>query len=196
MLDKVGLIPVDSYLSILNGRNFSKEFATKYTLDTYNIDISAQTEWYIFNFTSNIFNDFDENNSTPKMYRQRYLKFLDTNNLSRDKDIYVLFEQPHDVHHIFPKCYGGTDDIKNLCYVSTFTHNILHENPLERIEKYNHQALDYLYYLNHFNGDYILDKYNVEQYKFSLSRLMKKVYKACLEEEMYLFYDYIQKKQL
>ena len=39
-------------------------------------------------------------------------------------------------HHIIPKQYGGTDEYKNLMWVSTNVHKLIHATEQETINKY------------------------------------------------------------
>lgn len=74
--------------------------------------------------------------------RGRYIGFHFDN---FDEYCYISgFLFPHDVHHIFPLQYGGTNQLENLIYISGTMHDILHKNPKQNSYEYSHIAVDHL----------------------------------------------------
>ena len=121
------------------------------------------------------------------------MKFIKLHEELQEDRMLPLF-QVKDIHHIFPLIYGGSNNILNLVYISKFTHNVLHNNPLENIEKYCYQAYDYLAYLGYINGfKYLNDLYKIGDYVKS-KKLMVQMYKGAIEQEMDKFYEYIQRQ--
>jgi len=82
----------------------------------------------------------------------------------------------------------GGNNPKNLIGVIGLFHDLLHKNPLQHIEKYCYQAVDYLKYLAYWNIKEIWDKYNVDLFDDNMKR---KIFESGLENEMNLFYEKI-----
>jgi hypothetical protein len=183
-----------------------------YTKDIYGLDITEELKQYesehgkLWNGDFNIYDNFDKENpvDTPddntrdyfvKHAKKRFEKFIEKHEELQEDRLLPLFE-PKDIHHIFPLVWGGSNKLSNLIYISRFTHDLLHKNPLENIEKYCYQACDYLAYLGWINGfDYLDNLYNLKQHMES-KKLLVQMYKGAIEEEMDKFYTYIKGKHL
>jgi hypothetical protein len=215
LIRKVGLIPIDNYIRILDLRNFGRSMIIAYTKKNYNLDITKELQHYentvgkLWNGDLNIYELFDTNNpfkeiddGTRKYFnkygRKRFLKFTDQYEELINEDKAIVTFKPKDVHHIFPLLYGGKSNLLNLTYINNFTHDILHLNPLENISKYCFQAFDYLSYLGSidlynlkFSGLKLLnDKYKISNY-LQNKTLLHNMYCGAIEEEMNIFYKYI-----
>lgn len=218
MINKVGLIPIKNYIKNLDSRNFGKSMIIKYTKDNYTLDITKEiqhfeeTEMELWNGDLNLYEEYDKENPSIKTEdgtrqyfikygRKRFLKFTQQYEELENQDKVIPFFKPKDVHHIFPLMYGGNNNILNLSYVSRFTHDLLHNNPLEEIEKCCFQGYDYLSYLGNYNLDnaegfkYLNDKYNFYGQKNN-KKMIYHMYCGALEEEMDEFYKYINNQNL
>ena len=71
-------------------------------------------------------------------------------------------------------------------------HTILHNNPLEHIEKYCYQSVDYLRTLIKCKPTYLYEKYKLDQYDdtYFKSQLLK----LAIETEMNDFYGLISEE--
>ena len=218
MLDKIGLIPLESYIKNLDLRNYGRSMMIRYTKKIYDIDISKEIESFenergdFWNGDANIYEQYDISNppSEPDDFTRKYfnnkqkgrfIKFSERHTELKEDRLIPLFPI-QDIHHIFPLMYGGSNKLLNLLYVSSISHDILHMNPLEHIEKYCYQACDYLAYLGSTSLSfgfiksgytYLNELYNLKEYKDSPTVFMN-MYKGAIEEGMNKFYEYISYK--
>jgi len=219
MLDKIGLIPMESYIRNLDLRNYGRSMMINYTKKIYDIDISKEIESFekrhgnFWNGDANVYEQYDRENPPSEKddfsrkyfnnkQKGRFIKFIERHTeLKEDRLIPLLFSV-QDIHHIFPLVYGGSNKLLNLIYISKTSHDILHMNPLEHIEKYCYQACDYLAYLGSTSLSfgfiksgytYLNELYNLKEYKDSPTVFMN-MYKGAIEEGMNKFYEYISYK--
>jgi hypothetical protein len=214
LIEKVGLIPIEPYIRNLDLRCYGRDMIIKYTKNIYDLDITEELKIFeskhgnLWCGNLNIFNEFEENNPTKEpddktrewfesKQKRRFLKFAKNREEFREDRLIPLFPL-QDIHHIFPLMYGGSNKLLNLMYISKFSHNLLHKNTLENIEKYCYQACDYLAYLGGIGFgiiasgfNYLDDKYKLSNYQNNPHVLLS-IYKGAIEEEMYKFYLHIQ----
>ncbi|OHD22840.1 MAG: hypothetical protein A2Y34_04430 [Spirochaetes bacterium GWC1_27_15] len=211
MIERIGLIPIKDYIRNLDLRNYGRSMIIEYTKEIYNLDLTNELKiyekenWNLWNGDLNIYDNFDKENPIEepdnlsrnyfeKHAKKKFIKFIKQHEEFQEDRILPFFKVK-DIHHIFPLIYGGSNKISNLLYVSRFTHDLLHINPLENIEKYCYQACDYLAYLGWFEGfKYLNEKYDLGKYVDS-KKLLRQMYKGAIEEEMSKFYEYIQKME-
>ncbi|AWI05943.1 hypothetical protein B9W14_16020 [Clostridium drakei] len=207
VLSKIGPIPLTEYIDCLNAKNFNRDMAVKYTKKIYDKDISDVAKLHIFLVNSNVYREFEKQNPISKTAIQalktynpreyfshytcrRFYKFFAFIDVGEFDQLTFLMTAEH-IHHIYPLTYGGTNKLENLIYVSEFNHKLLHKNPLENIEKYDFQAIDYLWYLYSKKLPELISKYNLKLTFDKSSSFIKNQFKNCIEEEMKIFYDYI-----
>lgn len=206
----VGKIPLEQMCIWLNMRGYNKKQTIEYINKYYDIDIKEIIENkhkqgdIIFDFYTDIVEKFNietptstPDNGTREWFnyygRKRYIKFL-TNYVDTFKDFNKecfdeILDIPFstDIHHIYALEYSGTNDLRNLISINTEFHNMLHKNPLEHIEKYCFQAMDYLKYLVKWNLMSIVKKNNLHLIEDEEIRF--KVINLAIEKEMKLFYE-------
>lgn len=207
MIDKIGLIPINAYIRNLDLRNYGSSMIVQYTKNIYELNIENELRQYeeihgsLWNGNLNIYDKFEKENplSEPDDYSREYFNKYTKKQFNKFKKINIEFQEdrlvplfkPKDIHHIFPLMYGGSNKLLNLIYISKFSHDLLHENPLEHIKKYCFQACDYLTYLGSAKGFKFLNKeYDLNKY-IDNKILIVQMYKGAIEEEMYKFYKYI-----
>jgi len=205
----VGQIPLREMCCWLDQRCYSKDLAIDYIKNIYNIDVSdAIKEYeYYFEFNKNIFDYFNkkyppkvEDDGTRKYfnkygkrrYEQFYKCFVENDPQIYDEliDFSILSEH---IHHIFPLEYGGNSNPKNLIGILSFFHDVLHKNPLQHIEKYCFQAVDYLKYIVYWDVKKMFDEYKLWDY-IDKPKLLYKFRKIAIEEEMEIFYEKLIKE--
>lgn len=197
-------IPIDYYMKLLGtSKMFSVDRAIEYTNEVYNINISSQIDKFLFQFdypNEDIYEMFETNHprkqtlqNTREYFqnqgRNYFLKFLNLYARYFGYDALVWVREASVVHHIHPLVYGGSNDLLNLIHISDILHGIIHENPKEESELHCHRALNYLGYLvSYENFHKIVDKYSLGEYQTD-TPIFHKMFKACLEEEMQLYYS-------
>lgn len=196
-------IPLDKYLLILDSRLYDRDYSIEYTKRIYDLDISNINNQSFRWFTSvNAFDKFNEKYPMPDKSNRgssinRYIRFY--KKYHEPDCVYDLiincFVKYREVHHILPVCYGGSNELVNLIPVYKRNHNILHKNPLEHIEKYCFQAVDYLSYLWRFKlAESIEDKNLTDQFKVKeLTNFHISIAEGVIEEEMDIFYKKIER---
>jgi len=196
------------YLSTI--RNYNKELTIEYIRKNYDLDISdviSSISWWEWNDV-NIYEEYTKRNprkgfkTNERRYftsrgRSYYIKFAITQWGFWKKDFINHFLETDVIHHIYPLVYGGTNHLENLIHVSSFNHDILHSNPLENIEKYNHQALNYLWYLQFpwttEKNQYLFEKYNLDQMiNHESKQYQANILSAAIKQEMNEFYEHIK----
>lgn len=198
-----GQIPLRELGIWLESRCYNKELIIQYVKDIYDVDITNEDInncELCFNNNKDVFTYFDEkyppktpqentrewfNKYGRRRYQSFYNKFVENDNVIYD-EIINFSQISHHVHHILPLEFDGTNDPKNLIGVITLFHNLLHINPLQHIEKYCYQSVDYLRYLMHSQLITIWKKYNVDMFDEDVKQ---KIFETGLENEMKLFYD-------
>jgi len=212
----VGEIPLENLCLWLNMRSYNKQMMIEYIKKYYEIDVTKEIDELhkshkiIFDFGTNMQEKFNKeykcsvkddgtrewfNNYGRRKYERYMEKCLLFSGDFEDKFDEILDMQIDVVvHHIHPLQYGGTNDISNLISLNYYYHNILHKNPLEHIEKYCHQAVDYLRYLRRVKADYLNIKYNLDTYK-EQPLFGFKVLNLAIENEMDLFYEKLMAKK-
>jgi hypothetical protein len=197
----VDQLKLDEYLWYLNKRrHFNYELTVEYTKEIYGIDLSDIIMGYPFwEHDKNYFAEYEKQYPRQKEarnareyfnnYGKRYYEqFMQYAFFDLEKDcLYSPFEKS-EVHHIFPLIYGGTNDLKNLIHLNSFNHDILHENPFEDIQECCFKALDYLgtiYCDSRLHEIFV--KYDLK--KYDSIALVADMLKACIKEEMRLFYE-------
>jgi len=206
----VGQIPLRQMCIWLGNRCYNKDLAIKYIKDTYDTDVSNEiikTKEYslVFNNDKDIFTYFEERYPPKKVqentrewfnaygrrrYQSFYNKFIENDNVIYD-ELIDFSTISHHVHHILPLEFGGSNSPKNMIGVITPFHKLLHMNPLQHIEKYCYQAIDYLKYLVYWNIRDVWDKYNIDKFEDDMK---PKIFEAGLENEMNLFYEKLLKE--
>jgi hypothetical protein len=68
----------------------------------------------------------------------------------------------------------------------------MNRNPLQKIKKFNYQAVDYLYYLTHSGLTYLTDKYNIHKYINNNPKTFKRILLGSIEDKMDYFYEYLK----
>lgn len=184
----------------------------EYIKKIYNIDISEYKDEFknrydhnydVFTYFNEKYykNEIQEDNRKyfNKVTRKKFIKFYKKNIENLEVHVFDqcinLFAIATDYHHIFPLQYGGTNDLQNLIALIPPHHKVLHKNPLEDIEKYCYQAIDYLYYLWHGKCKEITKKYNLMFYKDDEEYRLKMINMA-IENEMKYFYKLITKEHI
>ena len=92
------------------------------------------------------------------------------------------------VHHIYPLMHGGNNNIRNLIHVNEYNHALLHNNPLDYIEKYCFQAIDYLMFLysyEHFQD--IMESNGL--FNIRKQEILTKILLEIITDEMLIFYE-------
>jgi len=187
MLDKIGLIPMDKYLHGLQFRGLGRKDSISYTKEIYNIDLDKN---YDINHPPKIEDD-GTRGYFEKQARKRFIKMSEIY-LFYNTDYFFSVDHPNIVHHIFPLMYSQDNSMFNLILTSDVFHNILHNNPLESVKKFNYQAVDYLYYLGHSGFNYLSDKYNFSEcLDMTKPKTVRRIVHGSFEDEMEEFYKYI-----
>jgi hypothetical protein len=215
LIEKVGWIPINNYIKNLDLRNYGRTMIIDYTKDIYELNINEELSNFenkygdLWNGDLNIYKEYDDKNPVEKpddktrewfnkYGRIRFIDFISQYEELSEQDKAIPLNKPKEVHHIFPLVYEGNSDLLNLAYVSIFSHDILHENPLENIQKFCFQAFDYLsflgscnLYIREFSGlSYLNQKYNLEKHMDN-KKMLFRTYEGAIEQEMSNFYEYI-----
>jgi hypothetical protein len=199
------------YLSL--HKHYNKELTNNHIKTFYDLDISDLLDnddvfYWVWNkddiykehLTKYPRKEFNEDsrdyfNSRGRSY---FLKFIKNHN----EDFVNGLMKTSVVHHVHPLYAGGTNRLENLICISDHNHDLLHMNPMEIIEKYCHQAVDYLWYLysawDTDKNKRILDKYKITEIVESNEdnhSFIVDVYLSAIKSEMMEFYKYIENKQ-
>lgn len=206
VIDKVGLIPIDKYIDCQSYKLLTKEMTIAYTLRNYSVDLEEYINglddnifirydvYKIFNETNPLRIDYDDSRVCFQNHaRNRYLKFYEKEYWLHDNDYLFRYMLADEVHHIYPLIFGGCNEITNLIFINKRNHDLLHNNPLENIEKYCHQAVDYLYYIYNTLLYTFIDKYEINKFEDN-KKLLVNIINTYIEEEMMYFYSYIIKE--
>lgn len=186
----------------------NKELSIKYIKENYHIDISSIIDTYEWDWIEeDVYSSFikthprEDFNNTRRYFESKgrtyYLNFSKSINYSIKKDQLNGLVKANTVHHIYPLVYGGTNHLENLIQVSTFSHDILHENSREKEERFCHQAVDYLWYLYcpwiTDKEKYIFKKYKLNEMNDMAINFKMDSYFAAIKNEMVEFYERINK---
>lgn len=209
-------LPIHNLISFLSThREYNYEMSDKYLKDNYDIDISNHRESLIedcFDVTVNIYERYRKSHPTPSDYiandrkyfntkgRNYYLKFVNWCGHVPNKDFLGLPVKADVIHHVFPLVYGGTNELENLIHISERNHEILHLNSMEHIQKYNFQAVDYLWYLNNpfitEKVKYLHNKYNFDMLEGRSNEFKRDYYFAIIKEEMIEYYKLMEHQEV
>lgn len=210
----IGEIPLGNLCYWLNMRSYNREMIINYIKEIYSIDASKEVSnihkqgKMLFDFSTNVYEKFKKENppkkeddGTRKWFnyygRKRYHRFVDQHmwfSCDLTKPFCEILNVPIGTvtHHIYPLTYGGTNKLNNLIDINDIFHGILHKNPLEHIEKYCYQALDYLRYIIWNKYSYIQEKYGLKGLK--VNKLIFDATNLAIENEMLEFYNLIQQE--
>lgn len=183
----------------------SKDYAVSYIKSYYDIDLTnviheTEYDWCIENdfdiyIEENPFTGEyeDKRDEFANSYRRYYLKFIDWRGWNSEKDGLTPMFHNEAVHHIHPLVYGGDNQLANLMHISNYHHDILHRNPYEAEEKYCHQALVYLWFLNcpiaTEKNAHLSMHYDLSIFKNVKNPAAKHYYKYMIANEMERFYS-------
>jgi len=204
--NNIGNIPLKEYSYYLGEiRKFNREEIISHTTNIYNFDIREYVEKlnYYWTDNKNYYSDFInkfpisiKDNGTREYFdkysRPNYINFVNTYlGGGFDRDCLQPFLKSSDVHHIYPLVYGGDSQLKNLIHLSTFNHNLLHENPCEKNKIACHMGLDYLGSMYTNEGVYKILKEN-DIFNDCKPEMMMDYLKVIIKHKMYDFYEKIK----
>lgn len=217
---RINNMPISQIINFLSHRSYTQQMTINYIKKHYNLDISEEVKRLeneggkilaLWEFSKSIYERFlkenprDDYEPHSRDYfknkgRNYYLKFAKWCGHLPNKDFLNTWVSMDEVHHIHPLVYGGSNDLENLIHISKFNHDILHLNPLEKYEKYNHQAICYLWYLYSDwiaeKNKWFVEKYDLMRFKDRSPSFLVDMYKASIKEEMSEFYSNLQKEMV